>query len=99
MDSVNGRQRPLDYETHQHNNLHNMSHNPREFLNDCVVVYFDDTIIFSKILVFSKILETYAKSITENLRKGINLKKKKCEFGVKEIYFLGHVIKDAKKTK
>jgi RNase H-like domain found in reverse transcriptase/Reverse transcriptase (RNA-dependent DNA polymerase)/Integrase zinc binding domain/Chromo (CHRromatin Organisation MOdifier) domain len=67
-----------------------MSDNLREFLNEFVVVYFDD------IIIFSDDLESHWKHVREVLQrlreKKINLKLKKCEFAVKETNFLGHVV-------
>jgi len=67
-----------------------MSDNLREYLNDFVVVYFDD------IVIFSDDLETHWKHVRQVMQrlkeKRINLKLKKCEFAVKETNFLGHVI-------
>jgi reverse transcriptase-like protein/integrase-like protein/chromodomain-containing protein len=67
-----------------------MSENLREFLNDFVVVYFDD------IIIYSDDLETHWKHVRRILQrlkeKEINLKIKKCEFAVKETEYLGHVI-------
>jgi Reverse transcriptase (RNA-dependent DNA polymerase) len=71
-----------------------MNHNLREFLNDYVVVYFDD------IIIFSKDLDTHWEHVRRVLRrireKGIDLKIKKCEFGVTETEFLGHVVNGRK---
>ena len=57
-----------------------MSSNLREFLNEFVVVYFDD------IIIYSDELESHweqVKRVLQRLReKEINLKIKKCEFGV-----------------
>ena len=67
-----------------------MSDNLREYLNECVVIYFDD------IVIFSNDLETHWKNVREVLKRlrerGVNLKLKKCEFAKKEIEYLGHVI-------
>ena len=67
-----------------------MRDNLREYLNDFVVVYFDD------IVIFSDDLETHWKHVKQVMQrlkeKRINLKLKKCEFAVRETNFLGHVI-------
>jgi Reverse transcriptase (RNA-dependent DNA polymerase)/RNase H-like domain found in reverse transcriptase len=67
-----------------------MSENLREFLNEFVVVYFDD------IIIFSDNLQDHWKQVRlvlQKLReKRINLKLKKCEFAVRETEYLGHVI-------
>ena len=61
-----------------------------EYVNDFVVVYFDDIVIYSK---DEKEHEEHVKKVLEKLRKAkVNLKIKKCEFGVKETNFLGHVV-------
>ena len=67
-----------------------MSNVLRPFLNDFVVVYFDDIIIFSKDEVEHW---EHVKKVLKRLQETeINLKIKKCEFGVKETEFLGHII-------
>jgi hypothetical protein len=67
-----------------------MSNILREFLNDLVVVYFDD------IIIFSKDEETHWQHVRKVLRRlqetKVNLKVKKCEFKVTETEFLGHII-------
>jgi RNase H-like domain found in reverse transcriptase/Reverse transcriptase (RNA-dependent DNA polymerase)/Integrase zinc binding domain/Chromo (CHRromatin Organisation MOdifier) domain/Integrase core domain len=67
-----------------------MSDNLREYLNDFVVVYFDD------IVIYSDDLDEHWKQVRkvlERLReKRINLKLKKCEFAVKETKYLGHIV-------
>ena len=69
----------------------------REYMNDFVVVYFDDIIIFSTdIIIFSTELDTHWKHVREVLGKlrerKVNLKIKKCEFTVRETEYLGHII-------
>jgi hypothetical protein len=67
-----------------------MSENLREFLNEFVVVYFDD------IIIFSDNLEDHWKHVRKVLQrlkeKNINLKMKKCEFAVQETEYLGHIV-------
>jgi hypothetical protein len=67
-----------------------MSNILREFLNNFVVVYFDD------IIIFSKDEETHWQHVRKVLRRlqetKVNLKVKKCEFKVTETEFLGHII-------
>jgi hypothetical protein len=67
-----------------------MSNVLRPFLNDFVVVYFDDIIIFSK--DEAEHWEHVRKVLKRLQEAEINLKIKKCEFGVKETEFLGHII-------
>jgi transposase InsO family protein len=67
-----------------------MSNVLKPFLNDFVVVYFDDIIIFSKDEAEHW---EHVKRVLRRLREAkINLKIKKCEFKVKETEFLGHII-------
>ncbi len=67
-----------------------MSENLREFLNDFVVVYFDDIIIFSENLEDHW---KHVRSVLQRLKeKQINLKLKKCEFAVQETEYLGHMV-------
>ena len=67
-----------------------MSDNLREFLNEFVVVYFDD------IIIYSDNLDDHWKHVRQVLQrlkeKKINLKLKKCEFAVTETEYLGHII-------
>lgn len=67
-----------------------MSDNLREFLNEFVVVYFDD------IIIFSENLEDHWRHVRQVLQrlkeKQINLKLKKCEFAVQETEYLGHMV-------
>jgi hypothetical protein len=62
----------------------------REYLNDFVVVYFDD------IIIFSSELDAHWEHVREVLGKlrerNVNLKIKKCEFAVRETEYLGHII-------
>lgn len=67
-----------------------MSENLREFLNEFVVVYFDDIIIFSDNLEDHW---QHVRKVLQRLKeKKINLKLKKCEFAVQETEYLGHMI-------
>jgi hypothetical protein len=62
-----------------------------EYLDDFVIVYFDDILIFLKGLK-----EDYIEKVKKVLRKLMPydrlLKLKKCEFFKKEVVFLGHII-------
>ena len=67
-----------------------MSDNLREFLNEFVVVYFDNIIIFSDNLDDHW---RHVRKVLQRLKeKEVNLKLKKCEFAVKETEYLGHII-------
>ena len=67
-----------------------MSSNLREYLNEFVVVYFDDIVIYSDNLEDHW---RHVRKVLQRLRqKGVNLKLKKCEFAVQETNFLGHVV-------
>src|SRR5882762_4885830 len=67
-----------------------MSENLREYLNEYVVVYFDDIIIFSDNLEDHW---RHVRTVLQRLKeKRINLKLKKCEFAVQETEYLGHMI-------
>jgi hypothetical protein len=67
-----------------------MSDNLREFLNEFVVVYFDDIIIFSDNL--EEHWQQVRKVLQRLKERKINLKLKKCEFAVQETEYLGHII-------
>jgi hypothetical protein len=62
----------------------------RTFLDDCVIVYLDD------ILIFSKSREehvTHVKQVLDVLRKEkLFLKMSKCEFGKTSLIYLGHIV-------
>ena len=67
-----------------------MSNILMEYLNEFVVVYFDDIVIFSK---NESEHEEHVRMVLKKLREAkVNLKINKCEFGVKETNFLGHVV-------
>ena len=62
----------------------------RPFLDDCVIVYLDD------ILIFIKSCEEHVKhvkQVLEVLRKEkLFLKMSKCEFGKTSLIYLGHIV-------
>ena len=66
----------------------------KEYLDDFIVIYLDD------IVVYSRTLEEHVKHLRLALEKlrGANLylKPEKCEFGQKEIMFLGHYISEGR---
>jgi hypothetical protein len=61
----------------------------RPFLDDCVIVYLDD------ILIFSKSLEEHVKHVKQVLdvlrKEKLFLKMSKCEFGKTSLIHLGHI--------
>jgi len=62
----------------------------REFINQCVVVFIDDILIYSRSREeHEKHLRTILQILRENKLYG-NLKK--CEFWLEEVPFLGHVV-------
>jgi RNase H-like domain found in reverse transcriptase/Reverse transcriptase (RNA-dependent DNA polymerase)/Integrase zinc binding domain/Chromo (CHRromatin Organisation MOdifier) domain/Integrase core domain len=73
-----------------------MSNILRDFLNEFVVVYFDDIIIYSENL--DEHWQHVERVLTKLQEARINLKVSKCEFGVRETEFLGQII-NGKTTK
>lgn len=64
----------------------------REYLDDFIIVYLDDILIFSKNLEDHKRhLEIVLKRLRENK---LYAKESKCDFGKPSIEFLGHVVTD-----
>ncbi|KAL9281342.1 putative nucleotidyltransferase, Ribonuclease H [Arabidopsis thaliana] len=64
----------------------------RPFIGKFVVVYFDDILIFSKSVAEH---EKHIRDVLEILcQEKFFAAKQKCEFGMKEIQFLGYVISD-----
>ena len=63
----------------------------RDRLDDDVIVYLDDTLIYS-----SGTEEDHAKRVEDALRRfteyGLRLNAEKCEFHKKEVEFLGHIV-------
>ncbi|CAN1260507.1 Transposon Ty3-I Gag-Pol polyprotein [Linum perenne] len=61
-----------------------------EFLDEFVVVYLDDIVIYSKTLEDHV---THLRKVFNALRENkLYVKKEKCEFAAKEVPFLGHII-------
>jgi hypothetical protein len=62
----------------------------RHFLDDCVIVYLDD------ILIFSKSREEHVKHVKQVLdvlrNEKLFLKMSKCEFGKTSLIYLGHIV-------
>lgn len=62
----------------------------REFLRKCVLVFFDD------ILIYSKSMEEHIEHLTKVFEKlkqhQLKLKMSKCSFGVAQVEYLGHVV-------
>jgi hypothetical protein len=62
----------------------------RPFLDDCVIVYLDD------ILIFSKSHEEHVKHVKQVLdvlrKEKLFLKMSKCEFGKTSLIYLGHIV-------
>jgi hypothetical protein len=67
-----------------------MNHVLRTFLDDCVIVYLDD------ILIFSKSREEHVKHVKQILdvlrKEKLFLKMSKCKFGKTSLIYLGHII-------
>lgn len=67
-----------------------MQHVLSDYLDDFVVVYLDD------ILIFSKTEDDHVRHVVLVLEKlaneGLRLKRKKCVFGVDSVGYLGHVV-------
>jgi hypothetical protein len=62
----------------------------RPFLDDCVIVYLDDTLIFSK---SREEHVKHVKQVLDVLRKEkLFLKMSKCEFGKTSLIYLGHIV-------
>ena len=62
----------------------------RSFIEDCVIVYLDD------ILIFSKSREEHVMHVNQVLdvlkKKKLFLKMSKCEFGKTSFVYLGHIV-------
>ena len=62
----------------------------RPFLRRCVLVFFDDILIFSR--TETEHLQ-HVRAVLSTLRHhGLVLKRSKCSFGERRIHYLGHVI-------
>ena len=62
----------------------------REFVNDFMVIYFDDIIIYSK--TQEEHTEHVRKVLMKIIEHGIRLKISKCEFGVRKTEYLGYIL-------
>jgi hypothetical protein len=70
--------------------MHLMHQTFRQFLDDFVLVFLDDILIFSKTLEEH---ERHVKQVLEVLRKEkLYAKESKCEFFKEEVEFLGHIV-------
>jgi len=67
-----------------------MDHVLKPFLDDFVIVYLDD------ILIFSKTWEEHLKHVKKTLdvlrRENLYVKVSKCEFGKTSLNYLGHIV-------
>ena len=64
----------------------------RPFLRRCVLVFFDDILIFSR--TETEHLQ-HVRAVLSTLRHhGLALKRSKCSFGERRIHYLGHVIEN-----
>jgi hypothetical protein len=70
--------------------MHLMHETFREYLDDFVLVFLDDILIFSKTLEEH---ERHVKAVLEKLRASkLYAKERKCEFFKTEVEFLGHMV-------
>ena len=70
--------------------MHLMHQTFREFLDDFVLVFLDDILIYSKTLEEHK---EHVRKVLETLRKAkLFAKESKCEFFKTEVEFLGHIV-------
>src|ERR1051325_10896018 len=67
-----------------------MNHILMEYLDEFVVVYIDDILIYSK--TFEEHLEHLEKIFEKLKEANLMIKLKKCKFGEQNIEFLGHII-------
>jgi len=64
----------------------------QEYLDDFVVAYLDDVLIFSK--TYKEHVQHVRKVLTKLREKGLPVKLEKCEFYKHEVPFLGYIISD-----
>jgi hypothetical protein len=64
----------------------------RPFLRCCVLVFFDDILIYSR--SWSEHLQHVREVLSVLRAHGLMLKKSKCHFGEQRVWYLGHVITD-----
>jgi hypothetical protein len=62
----------------------------RTFIDDCVIVYLDDILIFRK---YHEVHAMHVKKVLDFLKKEtLFLKMSKCEFGKTSLFYLGHIV-------
>ena len=64
----------------------------QEYLDDFVVAYLDDVLIFSK--TYEEYVQHVRKVLTKLREKGLPVKLEKCEFHKHEVPFLGYIVSD-----
>nr|XP_016458476.1 PREDICTED: RNA-directed DNA polymerase homolog [Nicotiana tabacum] len=66
----------------------------REYIDEFVVVYLDDIVVYSKTL--DEHLEPLRKDLARLQEHELYVKLSKCSFAQKQIHFLGHVIEEGR---
>ena len=67
-----------------------MNHILKEYLDEFVIVYIDDILIYSK--SWEEHMEHLQKVLTRLSEAKLMIKLKKCKFGEQNIEFLGHIV-------